>query len=351
MELADEYSRSRVWQIYERLYPKPPDLVDNNRFFVREGELFVWSEKDKKKKRRYFFLFNDILLLCKREGSRKFWLRVHITLRSPHVQVEESGGYDPLEFRLRCRTRTFLLWASSGESKKSWMQDIKDSVEGKHEETVKKKDKKKKKSSQKDKPKIEPLKPIKKKADDDTPVPILPPPPGRGSKHKTHKMAQSQPSTTTQTQPLVQPAPTNPTPNPSNSNLIDLLDFDPFANTAGQPSNVQVASNPFSQFGGGSNVNLQNTQPMMQNQPNPQLFSELAFVGYANNTINPFNQQQPNQPYQQSAQPFAQQPFNQPFQNTQPFNQQQPFTNQALPNTYAQQPSNTGQQQLLFDMI
>lgn len=57
----------------------------------REGELWVWDDKTRKRKKRYFFLFNDVLLLTKKEGARKYWLRIYISLRSPYVSVEDSG--------------------------------------------------------------------------------------------------------------------------------------------------------------------------------------------------------------------------------------------------------------------
>jgi hypothetical protein len=45
----------------------------------------------RKKAKRYFFLFNDVMLLCKKKGQKsgKYYLRVHITLRSPFVEVED----------------------------------------------------------------------------------------------------------------------------------------------------------------------------------------------------------------------------------------------------------------------
>jgi len=95
---------SRVWEIYGMLHPKPDDLISTSRYFVKEGEILVWDEKKKKKKKRYFFLFNDILLLCRRESHKRYWLRIHITLRSPYVSIEEieNASYNN-EFRLHCR--------------------------------------------------------------------------------------------------------------------------------------------------------------------------------------------------------------------------------------------------------
>jgi len=121
----------RVWQINETLRPKPDDLISTSRFFVREGELGVWDEKKRAKKIRYFFLFNDILLLCKKESSKRYWLRIHITLRSPSVSIEEIGNasYNH-EFRLHCRSRSFMLYAPTAEAKEDWINDLRRAISG-----------------------------------------------------------------------------------------------------------------------------------------------------------------------------------------------------------------------------
>lgn len=60
-----------------------------------EGPVLVWDENRRKKSKRYIFLLNDALLITKRDGSRKFWLRVFISLASPNVNVEDmSSGFD-----------------------------------------------------------------------------------------------------------------------------------------------------------------------------------------------------------------------------------------------------------------
>jgi hypothetical protein len=62
----------------------------------------VWDEKTKQRKKRHFFLFNDVLLLTKKEGSRKFWLRIYISLRSPHVNIDD-GGDSPYNSRFNIK--------------------------------------------------------------------------------------------------------------------------------------------------------------------------------------------------------------------------------------------------------
>jgi len=49
------------------------------------------------------------------------------------------------EFRLHCRSRSFIIYAVTGEQKKDWVQDLRRSIEGTHPEE-------KKKSESKDEP-------------------------------------------------------------------------------------------------------------------------------------------------------------------------------------------------------
>jgi len=98
---------------------------------VREGELGIWDEKKRQKKIRYFFLFNDILLLCKKESSKRYWLRIHITLRSPSVTIEEIGNSSfNNEFRLHCRSRSFMLYAPTPDAKEDWVKDLQRAIKG-----------------------------------------------------------------------------------------------------------------------------------------------------------------------------------------------------------------------------
>jgi hypothetical protein len=136
---------TRVWQIHSLLHPRPDDLISTARFFVREGELYVWNEKKRKKQLRYFYLFNDILLLTKRESHKRFWLRIHITLRSPYVSVEDMDNSSAnQEIRLHCRSRSFLLYAPSDELRRDWVDDLRASISGSHKDEIDNKELKKK---------------------------------------------------------------------------------------------------------------------------------------------------------------------------------------------------------------
>jgi hypothetical protein len=70
-----------------------------------EGEIKVYNSKEKRLKPRHLFLFSDCLLIAKREGKAKFWLKVYIAL-SPTIRVEdvldtttaEKGLFSPQHF-------------------------------------------------------------------------------------------------------------------------------------------------------------------------------------------------------------------------------------------------------------
>jgi len=180
-------------------------------------------KKGKKKKKRFFFLFNDILLLCKKETHKRFWLRIHITLRSPYVSVEdvENSSFNN-EFRLHCRSRSFIIYAMTAEQKRVWVEELKKSIEGTHPEEKKKTD-----VGKKDEPKDEVRKTkkepkVEKSSDDEVKDPDPEP------KKKEHRNKSKKPS-----QKVAKPEENN------------LLPFDPFAPVS-QPQQRPNTSNPFS---------------------------------------------------------------------------------------------------------
>jgi len=132
-DFVNRGSYVRVSEIHHMLHPKPADLLNPSRFFVREGDLNMWNKKKSKKSNRHFFLFNDIMLLCKKQTSKRFFLRVHITLRSPYVSTESiEGSSHSSEFRLHCKTRYFILYAATDDERKEWVKDLNASINGTH---------------------------------------------------------------------------------------------------------------------------------------------------------------------------------------------------------------------------
>jgi hypothetical protein len=71
-----------VQSVYDRLKPKPPELLQNpRREFVREGSVQMWSDPERKFKNRHLFLFNDVLLIAKKMSPKSFKLRVYVTFK------------------------------------------------------------------------------------------------------------------------------------------------------------------------------------------------------------------------------------------------------------------------------
>jgi len=133
------FQYERVWEIYNKIHPKPDDFLSAERFFVREGKMLFRDEQKKKKKKRHFFLFNDMLIFCRREGVQRYYLRILITLRAQNVSVEEI----PIDFQFRIKTRlkSFILICPSAQFRKDWMADITRSINGTHDEELRHKGK------------------------------------------------------------------------------------------------------------------------------------------------------------------------------------------------------------------
>lgn len=51
----------------------------------------MWNDKKRKKQLRYFFLFNDILLLTKRESHKRYWCHSSLPITAWHVAHSSLG--------------------------------------------------------------------------------------------------------------------------------------------------------------------------------------------------------------------------------------------------------------------
>lgn len=103
--------------------------------------MLLWDKGSKEP--HYLFLFNDVLLLCKPKiFSIHYHLIVFVQLRNTDLKMEDVDGSD-LEFRLItakkvCDLVSRLMWQSltfyalSPEDKRSWMKNIKRSMDGTH---------------------------------------------------------------------------------------------------------------------------------------------------------------------------------------------------------------------------
>eukprot|EP01130_Rhizamoeba_saxonica_P018928 TRINITY_DN9656_c0_g1_i1.p1 TRINITY_DN9656_c0_g1~~TRINITY_DN9656_c0_g1_i1.p1 ORF type:complete len:400 (-),score=93.10 TRINITY_DN9656_c0_g1_i1:62-1261(-) len=282
---------TRVWQIYETLTPKPKDLLKSDRFFVREGYLHVFNEKKRKMKKRYFFLFNDILLLTKKESHKRYWLRIHITLRSPFVSVE-SDEYGYHEFKLHCKNRSFVFQAESKGLKDGWVRDLRaaasGSIDGEEETAQQTAD-----SLINNEIKLAPLRKVENQ-EEDTPLPQLAAPPATATKKRRKK--RSSRNVTRQTSSTGgnsnQGVPNNVT-NISSSNsetpshiltapgTAPGAEFNPFAPT-GSNAGTGPAPSPFN-----------NTASYVSTAPSP----------FVNSPVSPFGNNVPTTPFVPNNQP------------------------------------------------
>merc|ERR1711988_1861481 len=109
-------------RIYDMLTPKPKELLGRPRRLLREGTVAIWDESERMKKERYLFLFNDVLLITKKEGRRDYWLKVYISLRSEIIveDVRES----PTEFRIYAPKKTFIIFGINPQARDMWVKEL-----------------------------------------------------------------------------------------------------------------------------------------------------------------------------------------------------------------------------------
>lgn len=113
-------------------YPKPKNLIEKTRFYIREGDALYWDQKKGKRTLCYLFLFNDCMLLAKKQpdlAGHKYNLKYFITLNS---SGKLEHGKEPVEFRLHLKTMSLIFFVRSSEEKNLWLSDINASIKGIH---------------------------------------------------------------------------------------------------------------------------------------------------------------------------------------------------------------------------
>lgn len=95
-----------VEAVYRMLYPKPKPLLQYCRELVRHGELIYFSPNTNSTKPRYFFLFDTALLLTKRTGKKRYWLKVYVHLRNGVTLVDNGPTDTQFRYRPPCPTHT-----------------------------------------------------------------------------------------------------------------------------------------------------------------------------------------------------------------------------------------------------
>merc|ERR1712130_198991 len=127
-----------VQRVYDLLNPKPKELLNNagERRFISEGEIGVFNHKERRTKRRYLYLFNDVLLITKKEGKKSYWLKIYISL-GPTLRVEDvpdTATKYKVEFRIYALKKTIILFTRTEDEKHRWLQMIRDCIANKKDE-------------------------------------------------------------------------------------------------------------------------------------------------------------------------------------------------------------------------
>jgi len=130
MRRHDTFTDSQ--KVYQMCTPHPKPLLQGRRNLVRHGTLDYFSPNTVSRKPRYFFLFSDCLLLTKRTGTQKFWLKIYIHLGT-NVHVIPMWDSPDFEFRLlidekgtlaKRKQRRLILYGQNRTHKEAWLSDL-----------------------------------------------------------------------------------------------------------------------------------------------------------------------------------------------------------------------------------
>ena len=86
--------------------------------------MLLYNEQERRDKPRYFFLFNDVLLVVKREGHKRLWLRVYFSLGSDIRVMDVSDRQPNVEFQISAPSHTFVFHCRTLALKDSWVRVI-----------------------------------------------------------------------------------------------------------------------------------------------------------------------------------------------------------------------------------
>lgn len=127
-------SEEDVLKIYKMLDPRPKELLLSRRRFVKGGPIQTYNTKERRRKPRAIFLFNDVLLIVKKEGRTKYWLKTYVKLRD-EIRLEDMQTklVPNVEFRLVAPKRTLIFFAENEAKKKEWLRVIQGALDGKYD--------------------------------------------------------------------------------------------------------------------------------------------------------------------------------------------------------------------------
>jgi len=120
-----------VEAIVNMCQPKPKEIIIPGRRFLYEGDLVQYVPEDRRKKLRHCFLFNDAILITKKEGPRKYWPRILVSFTTGlRVEnVEDSQNEIPgVEFRIYAPKKTLIMFGSTREERDMWIKMLRDQI-------------------------------------------------------------------------------------------------------------------------------------------------------------------------------------------------------------------------------
>jgi len=127
------------------------ELLNGNRHFIKEGELYKVCRKDRKL--RHFLLFNDLLIYAYDQGV-KYKVGKTFDLNKTRVtNIKDTKLKDIINaFQIESDSKSFIVYSSTPEEKNEWMIKIQNAIKNlqKNNETLKKREGIKKRSSSMD---------------------------------------------------------------------------------------------------------------------------------------------------------------------------------------------------------
>jgi len=131
---AKKLREEQVMKVYKMLDPRPKELLLSPRKYITGGVIQTYNVKERRRKPRVLFLFNDMLLVGKREGRCKYWLKTLVRLNKLSMKLEDMRtAKPPVEFRLITPKRVLIFFTQTEGLKKAWIKHIQAALDGKYE--------------------------------------------------------------------------------------------------------------------------------------------------------------------------------------------------------------------------
>jgi hypothetical protein len=109
-------------------------IASPNRWFVHEGDLYVWLPGKDHYSSYFVFLFSNLVLITKKRSSKKCLVHTTILLDDTEnlmlQDLDQNEGHASFEFGLCGESLQFYFSCQSESEKKDWIDSFKDVLEG-----------------------------------------------------------------------------------------------------------------------------------------------------------------------------------------------------------------------------